>query len=342
MAHQNLYDELEAKIKILRETTWYDRQLEWPEVQRWLDQFQKTDDDDDEQIQCLFLLSNFMYFGRREIRETLRALFRDLYKYPIMQELRKKNANTKDRNLLEREFQKVLDKTRFLGMGNPSESGTHLLYFFRQENNLSKDHFINGHDIFLPESRRPRSWNRRHIIYSILRFFKLQTLFAPLVLRDDQIKRYVFIDDLCCSGSQARKYSENLVESMKLLDSEIEVYYFALFATQRGMDYVRTYTAFDKVDCIFELDETYKCFSANSRFFRREPHPVDKSKSEAICRRYDSAIKPGLVLGYNQDQLLLGFYHNTPDNTPPIFWYDGTYSGNKLWRSIFHRYHKIY
>lgn len=36
-----------------------------------------------------------------------------------------------------------LESTLFIEfLGNPSESGAHLLYFFRQINNLSKEHFL--------------------------------------------------------------------------------------------------------------------------------------------------------------------------------------------------------
>ena len=41
-----------------------------------------------------------MYFGSREIRELLGALYRDLVKYPIVASIRKANRNTRDIDLL--------------------------------------------------------------------------------------------------------------------------------------------------------------------------------------------------------------------------------------------------
>ena len=44
-------------------------------------------------------------------------------------------------------------------------------------------------------------------------------------------------------------------------------------------------------------------------------------------------------LGYGDGQLLLGLFHNTPDNTLPIFWFN---EEGKEWYPIFKRYNKIY
>jgi hypothetical protein len=44
-------------------------------------------------------------------------------------------------------------------------------------------------------------------------------------------------------------------------------------------------------------------------------------------------------LGFENGQLLVGFHHNTPDNTLPIIWYDEEFAS---WTPIFKRYNKIY
>lgn len=43
------------------------------------------------------------------------------------------------------------------------------------------------------------------------------------------------------------------------------------------------------------------------------------------------------AMGYNNDELLISFFHNTPSNTLPIFWTDA-----KNWYPIFNRDIKIY
>ena len=62
--------------------------------------------------------------------------------------------------------------------------------------------------------------------------------------------------------------------------------------------------------------------------------------AEQMCRFYGSSLVPGDPFGYDNGQLLIGFHHNTPDNTLPIFWYDEP--GGTSWTPIFKRYPKYY
>jgi hypothetical protein len=74
-----------AKIKTLNETVW-ERRATDPTITEWLDNFAPPSvAAPDERAHALFLLSNFMYFGDREIRGLLKALYRDLYRYPIIE-----------------------------------------------------------------------------------------------------------------------------------------------------------------------------------------------------------------------------------------------------------------
>lgn len=321
-----LKEELLEKILILRQTTWYDRDIKMPEIEQWINQFNSGTDPGFEQLQLIFLLSNFNYFGRREIREMLKSIYRDLFKYPLIEKIRRSNGNTKDREFINNEFKKKLDRTRFLGVGNPSESGTHLLYFFRQENNLRKEFFINGHQIYNRFSEDHDNSQRQ-----IIKF------------RDESIERYIFIDDLCGSGTQAKEYSEDIVKIVKSLNPDVEVAYYSLFSTSHGLAVIRDETSFDIVDCVFELDKSFKCFSERSRYYTGEQTPISREEAKKICEEYSalSSCKK-FALGYKDSQLLLGFYHNTPDNVPLIFWYDGTYGEDQQWYPIFKRYHKIY
>jgi hypothetical protein len=254
-----------------------------------------------------------MYFGQREIRELLRSLYRDLYRYPLVEKVRETRGGAFDVDLITHGFQEELRATRFLGVGNPSESGTHLLYYFRQENELSKDYFINTHEIFT----RAASDGTR-------------------VLRHEGIRHYVFIDDVCGSGTQAKQYSEDIVVEMKSKDKDVQVYYYALFGLEKGLSDVRSSTLFDKVDAVFVLNDSFKCFSEDSRYFL----PEEQAERLAACKAmgdHGERLCPGAGLGYKDGQLLLGFFHNIPDNTLPIIWCD-----NEGWIPVFRRYAKIY
>src|SRR6266446_1645999 len=187
-------EDLQTKIKYLTEIVWENR-INLVDIKDWLAQFEESSLlDQDEQLHALFLLSNFIYFGQPEIRELLKSLYRDLFRSPLIHSLRRANNNSRDQNFLNARFGEILNRTRFLAVGNPSESGAHLLYYFRQENSLAKTLFINSHEIF----KRTSSGG-----------------VSRITVRDPTLEYYVFIDDLCGSGTQAGAYSVDLVNPLK-------------------------------------------------------------------------------------------------------------------------------
>ncbi len=322
----SLSDKLLTKIKIFSETIW-DHKAREPQIEDWLANFSSSANgtEDKRKLHALYLLSHFMYFGQRQMRELMRVLFRDLYKYPIIEQIREKNGHTTDLEFINQKFQDILNKTLFLGVGSPSESGSHLLYYFRQENGLSESYFIHSHDIFESSSM---TLNRSDHCASTLKF------------RNPNVDRYVFIDDFCGSGHQAKDYSANIVEKIKICNPGIKVFYFVLCATSKGMDVVRNNTKFDLVRCVFELDKSFRCFSSSSRYFPSPwPDNIDVQFAEQMCLRYGHTLEPNAPIGYGNCQLLLGFQHNTPDNTLPILWSEG--SDECPWIPIFKRYSKL-
>lgn len=299
------------KLKVLNETVWEGR-ADAPRVNMWLENFEEVSVvTQDERLHALYLLRHFMYFGERQIRELLKSLYRDLYKYPIVAQIRKQNGNTIDALFILREFDKEMRKTRFLGMGNPSESGPHLLYPFRQENAIPPQLFIDASQISnLKESN----------------------------VKNADIIRYVFIDDICGSGVQAKAYSESLLGELKHLNPNVHISYYLLFATSNGLKELRESQLFDEVECVYELDETFKCFSSPSRYFTPEHSEIDPTFAEAMCRKYGQRLNPQDPLGGGDGQLLLGLHHNTPDNSLPIFWCGEPTAS--AWVPIFRRYSK--
>jgi hypothetical protein len=321
---------LEAKIKILNETLWDYRALK-PDWERWLDNFAG----EKEKLHALYLLSKFMYFGAVPVKKLLKSLYRDLYRYPIIASIRKNNNDTLDNNIIETAFRIEENNTRFLGVGNPSESGAHLLYFFRQENKLSKKLFVYTDEV-------------------IDRNGTFEQLHFP------DVKHYVFIDDFCGSGSQATTDTniKRCVSNLKRLSTGITISYLMLFATANGIKTVKDSGLYDIVETVIELDDTYKCFDEKSRLFpNKDGFLFEKDFTREFCYRLGNSLirsileKEGFAkdklekysndaaLGWGDCQLLLGFYHNTPDNTLPIIWYD---EDEINWYPIFKRYNKKY
>ncbi len=318
----DLRDALEKKVKTLVESCWY-RRINWPQVESWLDNFTGlAGDTDKERLHALYLLANFLYYGNPEIRELLRAVYRDHFQYPLLEAIRRRNGDTRDIALIQKEFDTELVATRFVGVGNPSESGAHLLFYFRQENKLPKDLFIDTYGIF---RRSDASSNPTSSRYS---------------LRFPEVKRYVFLDDFCGSGTQVCSRLKEAIEELRVARSDLDIAFLTLFATTGALNHIQSElgTAL-RSETVFELDDSYKAFSTDSRIFKAPQAVIDPAFAKKMAEAYGKTLCADHPLGWRDCQLLLGFFHNVPDNTLPIIWF--AESEGPQWRSVFKRYSKI-
>lgn len=323
------------RIEILNETLWENRIIQ-PRILEWLSNFTEA-----EKTYALFLLSRMMYFNAYNIRYLLKALYRDLYRYPIIEKIRKDNFDTLDEDFIEESFQEELKMTRFIGVGNPSESGVHLLYYFRQENKIPKSLFVNTDDVIYQSTNLNKHIEEKNDLLDV--------------------KHFVFIDDLCGSGTQATSNDSNVnrcVKHLKKFAPHAEISYLMIFGVKDGVDVVKKSELYNHVHALVELDESYKCFGQKSRyfsedemFFKKETHEMALRHGQNIVRYmmskegwnnadpyYEYYVRHR-ALGWGDCQLLLSFHHNTPDNTLPIIWFDEDFS---IWTPIFKRYNKIY
>ena len=326
------YDKI---LETLNATLWESRALR-PRVDEWLSNFEK----EHEKEYALYMLSRLMFFNSSNVRHLLKSLYRDLFRYPIIKEIRRANGNTLDERVIEYLYRKELNSTRFLGVGNPSESGVHLLYYFRQENKIPKNLFVNTDDLIIYEK------DKDGIIHPELRD------------KYKNVKRFVFIDDLCGSGDQATNDSSNVkrcVNNLRGLAKSAKVSYLMLFGMTKGIEVVRGSGLYHDAQAVVELDESYKCFSDQSRYFNDGIHDRDIAKDISfhygfqiwnnffLLMGYDECTSKKMAgehaLGYKESQLLISMHHNTPDNTLPIIWFDEEES---IWKPIFKRYNKVY
>lgn len=314
-----LWETLTTRLVTLDERAW-EGKADGPTIENWLRNFvgRTGHNPDVEKLHALYLLSQFMYFGSREIRVLLKAMYRELYLLPLAQEIR---AQAVDRADFLHKMQDAREATKFLGVGNPSESGVHLLYYFRQENGLSKNAFLDSAQIYkITES----NGTRRRIV------------------RHTNIKRYVFLDDMCGSGETAIRYSKDLVPELISEIPDVELYYFSIFATSAGLDRIRRETAFgNRCGAVYELDESYKWSKENSRYLLGLAPGLDPKLLVDVASTYGATLLPNHPMGYEDSQLLLGFFHNTPDNTLPVIWCDPENGAAGHWYPIFRRYPKV-
>ena len=163
-------------------------------------------------------------------------------------------------------------------------------------------------------------------------------------LRDayKDVKHYVFIDDLCGSGDQATSNTSNVkrcVQHLRNIVKNAKISYFMIFGMSKGIQVIRNSGLYNQTNAVVELDESYRCFSEQSRFFDDDKYKRAEAKSIAYKHGYKLMGYPQLSLGFGDCQLLLSMHHNTPDNTLPIIWYD---EDNTIWKPIFKRYNKVY
>lgn len=308
------------KLKLLNETIW-EKKVTKNKIDNWLSNFNP-----DEKNDALYLLTQFIYFNEFCVEKLLESLYRDLFKYNLISKIRLQNHDTLDPLFIDNEFRRLRSRSRFVSLGNPSESSAALMGIMRKVNDLPLGLFISEGDI------------------------------ANI---QDDIENFIFIDDLCGSGSQAVTYSEESLPKIREKFPNAKIWYLMLVATKHGKSRISQHSDFDYVDSILELDNSYKCFDINSRIFTHKEKEIDIENIKKFCSSYGiklmssiiQKLQPGISeeelkhsaesckYGFADGQLLLGFHHNTPDNTLPIIWYNENFVE---WHPIFKRSNKVY
>jgi hypothetical protein len=316
--YSSKFEEYRQKILHLNQYAW-DNDKTWGEIETWLNNFNgkfiSFEQRDREKLLALHLLSNFNYFSQDMVRQMLKSCYEELLVIPLKQKIRRENNDTLDIDFIRCKFEVELSQTKFIGAGNPSESGTHLLYFFRQMNELSTENFCDFHESFTEDH---------------LGNIKLRPL--------NTTKRFVFFDDLVASGEQLTKFTVNRVKKIKESHPDIEIHFMSMFATAKALKKINASEAFDgNAKTLFILDESYKAFGKKSRYFKNRTTP-SKTKLKGFSGLYSQLLvgSERHKHGYNASQLMLGFSYNTPDNTLPIFWKEKEY-----FVPIFKRFRKM-
>jgi hypothetical protein len=121
-------EDLIKKLMLTIEVSWAN-QLSLQDIQNWLSNFkgEALGSVEEEQNIAMWLLYNFVYYNESEVKHLCKLM---LKKY-IHNEIK---YSDKDVTLLE--IEEIMKKSKFLSIGNSSESGSYILYLFRQENDL--------------------------------------------------------------------------------------------------------------------------------------------------------------------------------------------------------------
>lgn len=271
----------EARLKrIIRNTSVvaWDKDISDAQIDKWLGNFtgKYFDSAENEKKLALWLLAHFTYYTYEDVRILCRNLFN--------QYLHVKLHNYKGDNL-STAITDIIENTVFVGLGNDSESGNNILYYFRQENRLPKTCFE--------------------------------------ICPEHTYKNLVYIDDVTISGSQALDYINSRsieadhVYAALLIATEGAIGH--LSEPTVGVRPIAT-MILDERDQTFS-DKAY-AFS-DKRVAAIRPIAREFCRRYGSIATTGCGYMQQHPLGYNDGQYMIGFKYNTPDNTLPIFWGTG-------------------
>ena len=124
-------------------------------------------------------------------------------------------------------------------------------------------------------------------------------------------------------------YSEHIFKSKRYFDVE-KLYLLTFIASKEAITKLKEKGV--KVIACIEIDKSSEAFSDSSIVFLNVPQYRDSCKK--MCEYYGQRISD-YPMGYDDSQLLIGFYYTIPNNTLPIFW-----SNQDNWSPLFTRHEK--
>lgn len=309
-------------LKDIIDTSWGSGKIDSIAINKWLNNFTgKVFDVQYERKLALILAIHIVYYNESDISYLVKITYRRL----LHEIMIKDNVDIKG----------AMNSIVFYPLGSISESGSFMSYYFRKENGLSTDFFVNSSNELLSLSK---------------------------------VKNIILIDDVSISGEQAIWYMKSMKKKMPLWDEimkDKDIYALFLISTiaaQRKLVEQKIHLCTPIL--MDERSQCFKCESAIYRMFDKNIRDVLRIQSRYMSQKYGykllskqylyngeiqrllnegksiEQIREKVVrdsLGYNDSQVLLAFEYNTPNNCLPIIWVD-----NKEWVSLFKRHEKLY
>ena len=256
-----------------------------PSIDRWLENFTgealcNIDDRSKreraakrEKQLALFLLCNFVYYNENEIKYLTKVML-DKYIHNVFISESKNTITNID-------FNNLIQKTLFTFLGNISESSSYLLYLFRQENDLSKECFV----------------------------------------ENGTTENIVFIDDFSITGSQASSYINKKISQYPQEGNKKFYVLLMITTDEaiKELEKINNVTvlpcivldgnskAFSDSSIVFAgYADIYKFMA--------------KKMCEYYGKKITISKNGAIPLGFGNGGYMFGAYYNIPDNTLPIFW----------------------
>lgn len=289
--YQAIIEQIKKKIDIekLKELLFKTSVIAWdykmPEktVDKWLENFDGSviGDVEAEKKIALWILLHFVFYTDSDVRHLCKTIYDEYIHHKLIEY--KENNTLKHLSVTEK-IMHILHDTLFVALGNDSESGANILYFFRQENKLSKESFE--------------------------------------IDSEKEFENLVFIDDVTISGDQASKYikSYNIKRKNTYLLTFIATTDAISYFTKTGNDIKLINSIFldERAKCFSDM--SYVFSESNTRQFISIAKQMSQAYGTLIMKGH--AYMEKHPLGFSDGQYLFGFYYNTPDNSLPIIWCD--------------------
>lgn len=268
--------------RIIRNTSIvaWQKEISEDKIDEWLKNFDGSyfEDEENEKKLALWLLAHFSYYTMEDVR----ILCKKLYDQYIHEKLCSYQGID-----LSKDINDIISNTLFVGLGNDSESGNNILYYFRQENHLCKQNF------------------------------EIDT--------NKTYENLVYVDDVTISGEQALEYIQS--RKIKANNTYVAVMIATedaiknLKESRKKIKPIAT-MVLDQRDKAFS-DAAYVFSEKRIKEIRKTAQEFCELYGKKAVK--GCGYMASYPLGFDDGQYMISFEYNTPDNTLPIFW--GTGSG---------------
>lgn len=317
--------EEEVLIQILKDTvdtSWGRGTLDRERIHAWLDNFTGLAFDREyERKLALILAVHIVYYNEADICYLVKIAYRKLL-HQIM---------TKEGIGIEKAAESIV----FYPLGSVSESGPFLSYYFRKENNLPVEFFVNS---------------------------------IENVANSSNVRNIVLLDDVSISGGQVSWYLKQMKRRETIWNKILQektLYALFLISTVKAQKELKNQKVHlcapilmdERSQCFKEESAIYKMFdkSVRDKLRMQSRFMTEKYGYKLLLKQYlyngefqrlldqdktVEAIKNKLkkdALGYDDSEILTVFEYNTPNNSLPIIWVE-----TSEWIPLFKRYEKLY
>ncbi|TQR36461.1 phosphoribosyltransferase-like protein [Brevibacillus brevis] len=145
------------------------------------------------------------------------------------------------------------------------------------------------------------------------------------------IENFVFIDDIIGTGKTFVKFMKSLYTIYGDYLNQKRIIYITLEGFQSGIDSIKQYASVHGINVNIICSNIHiKAFTQN-HIFQQEEVAFSRQLIYDLELRINNGREDDYVLGYQQSEGLVSFYHNIPNNTLSCFW-----RGNqKNWNALF-------